>query len=86
MRVTPDWREMNRVLRALLVIFFVTFMCMMVFLSCVDEWAIGRSQEELAREMFEVDSLMRTIMLQIDSTRLDFEGFYIDAQRINNGH
>ena len=86
MRVTPDWREMNRVLRALLVIFFLTFTCMMVFLSCVDEWAIGQSQEELAREMFEVDSLMRTIMLQIDSTRLDFEGFYIDAQRINNGH
>ena len=36
--------------------------------------------------MFEVDSLIRTIQMQLDSANIDFEGFYIDAQRINNGH
>ena len=86
MRITPDWNEMHKVLRLTVIIFFFTFMSMLIFLSCVDQWAIGKSPEELAREMFEVDSLMRTIMLQIDSTQLDFEKFYIDAQRINNGH
>ena len=35
--------------------------------------------------MFEVDSLIKTIRLQIDSTAMDFNKLYIDAQRINNG-
>ena len=52
--------------------------------SC-QEIYIGKSQEELSREMFEVDSLMKTIQLQIDSTAMDFNRLYIDAQRINNG-
>ena len=52
--------------------------------SC-QEIYIGKSQEELSREMFEVDSLMKTIQLQIDSTAMDFNKLYIDAQRINNG-
>jgi hypothetical protein len=36
--------------------------------------------------MFEVDSLIKTIQMQLDSTSIDFEKLYIDAQRINNGH
>jgi hypothetical protein len=50
------------------------------------EYAIGKTHEEIAREMFEVDSIIKTIQIQIDSTNIDFEKFYIDAQRINNGH
>jgi hypothetical protein len=55
-------------------------------ITCADEYYLGKSKEELHREMFEVDSLIKTIQMQIDSTSIDFEKFYIDAQRINNGH
>jgi len=36
--------------------------------------------------MFEVDSLIMAIQKDLDSTSIDFKKFYIDAQRINNGH
>ena len=53
--------------------------------SC-EEYYIGKSEEELAREMWEVDSLMQRIQLELDSTAMDFNRLYINAQRINNGH
>jgi len=67
---------------------FVCFV-LSVLLSCVtcaDEYYIGKSREELAKEMFKVDSLIKAIQLQLDSTSIDFNGFYIQGQRINNGH
>jgi|TARA_R100001530_G_scaffold123895_1_gene91956 predicted secreted protein len=68
----------------LIILFFlsVLFAC----LRCTDEYYLGKTREELTKEMFEVDSLIRTIQMQLDSANIDFEGFYIDAQRINNGH
>ena len=86
MKVVPDWREMNSVLRVIIVSSFAGFLLALVFISCADEYYIGRAKEDLYREMFEVDSLMMQIQLQLDSTSIDFEKFYIDAQRINNGH
>ncbi len=65
---------------------FIGFMLSLVVISCADEWYIGESREELAREMFRVDSLLMQIQYSLDSTSIDFEKFYIDAQRINNGH
>ena len=55
-------------------------------IACADEYYVGKSREELAKEMFEVDSLIKTIELQLDSTSVDFKRIYINAQRINNGH
>ena len=55
-------------------------------ITCADEWYLGESREELYRQMFEVDSIMMQIQMQIDSTSIDFERFYLDAKRINNGH
>ena len=86
MRVVPDWREMNTVLRVIVTSSFVGFLLALITISCMDEYYIGKSKEALYREMFEVDSLMMTIQMQIDSTSIDFEKMYIDAQRINNGH
>ena len=86
MKVVPDWREMNSVLRVIIVSSFAGFLLALVFISCADEYYIGRAKEDLYREMFEVDSLMMQIQLQLDSTSIGFEKFYIDAQRINNGH
>ena len=86
MRVVPDWREMNKDMRWTIGAAFAVFMSGLVLLSCADEWYLGKSREDLAREMFEVDSLIMTIQMQLDSSSVDFERFYIDAQRINNGH
>ena len=86
MRVVPDWKEMNKVLRWTIGAAFAVFMSGLVLLSCADEWYLGKSREDLAREMFEVDSLLMTIQMQLDSTSIDFQKFYIDAQRINTGH
>ena len=86
MKVVPDWKEMNSVLRWTIGIVFAVFISGLALLSCADEWYLGKSRKELAREMFEVDSLMMTIQLQLDSTSVDFEKFYINAQRINQGH
>ena len=63
----------------LIILFFISvlFAC----LRCTDEYYLGKTREELTKEMFEVDSLLKTIHLQIDSTSM-----YIKAQRINNGH
>ena len=86
MKVVPDWKEMNKVLRWTIGAAFAVFMSGLILLSCADEWYLGKTREDLAREMFEVDSLLMAIQMQLDSTSIDFERFYIDAQRINNGH
>ena len=86
MRVVPDWREMNNVLRVIVTSSFVGFLLALITISCMEEYYIGKSKEALYREMFEVDSLMKTIQLQIDSTSLELNSFYLNAQRINNGH
>tara|TARA_R100001082_G_C4339276_1_gene149351 strand:+ start:484 stop:747 length:264 start_codon:yes stop_codon:yes gene_type:complete len=86
MRVVPDWKEMGFTLRWVVTCMFIGFMLSFVVISCADEWYIGESREELAREMFRVDSLIMEIKYSLDSTSIDFEKFYIDAQRINNGH
>ena len=86
MRVVPDWKEMSRVLRWTIGAAFAVFMSGLVLLSCADEWYLGKSREDLAREMFVVDSLLMTIQMELDSTSIDFQKFYIDAQRINTGH
>tara|TARA_R100001530_G_scaffold133712_1_gene107529 strand:- start:880 stop:1116 length:237 start_codon:yes stop_codon:yes gene_type:complete len=77
---------MNKVLRWTVGVAFLVFMTGLVFLSCTDEWYLGKSKEELMREMFVVDSLIKDIQYQLDSTTINFEKIYIDAQRINNGH
>ena len=77
---------MNSVLRVVIASTFVGFLISLIFISCADEYYIGKAKEDLYREMFEVDSIMGRIQMQIDSTYIDFEKIYINAQRINNGH
>ena len=84
--VVPDWKEMNRVLRWTVGLTFIGFMSGLLLISCNEEFYLGKTREELYREMFIVDSLMMQIQMQIDSTSIDFEKYYIDAQKINNGH
>ena len=86
MRVVPDWKEMNSVLRVIVASSFIGFLLALLLVGCMDDFHLGKSKEELYREMFEVDSIMGRIQMQIDSTYIDFEKIYINAQRINNGH
>tara|TARA_R100000458_G_C8162107_1_gene165747 strand:- start:59 stop:322 length:264 start_codon:yes stop_codon:yes gene_type:complete len=86
MKVVPDWNEIGSIMKFILVSSFIGFMSGLILVACTDEFHLGKSKEELYREMFEVDSLMMRIQMQIDSTSIEFEKFYIDAQRINNGH
>ena len=67
---------------------FSAFIIMLVatfIISSCEDVRIGKSKEQLSKEMFEIDSLIKTIQLQIDSTSIEFDEFYINAQRINNG-
>ena len=86
MRVVPDWKEMNTVLRVIIMSSFIGFLLSLILVACNDEYYFGKTREELAKEMFLLDSLLIDIQYQLDSTSIDFEKFYIDAQRINNGH
>jgi len=86
MRVVPNWKEINKVLRVVITSAFIGFLVALIFIACTDEYYLGKTREELTKEMFEVDSLLMTIQMQLDSTSIDFQKFYIDAQRINNGH
>ena len=56
-----------------------------IIITACEDVRIGKSKEQLSKEMFEIDSLIKTIQLQIDSTSIEFDEFYINAQRINNG-
>ena len=71
--------------KGMMATYMLTVITVLLFITCEDV-RIGKTREELAKEMFEVDSLLKTIQLQIDSTSMDFNKLYINSQRINNGH
>ena len=71
--------------KGMMATYMLTVITVLLFITCEDV-RIGKTKQELSKEMFEIDSLIKTIQLQIDSTSIDFQKIYIDAQRINNGH
>ena len=77
-----EWSDMSIILHAM-VIFGFAVAIMVGILSCQDIY-IGKTKEQLAYEMFELDSLMKKVIWQADSLGI-YDEFYIDAQRINNG-
>tara|TARA_Y100001973_G_scaffold91982_1_gene141212 strand:+ start:363 stop:620 length:258 start_codon:yes stop_codon:yes gene_type:complete len=77
-----EWSDMSTILHAM-VIFGFAVAIMVSILSCQDIH-IGKTKEELAYEMFELDSLMKKVIWQADSLGI-YDDLYIDAQRINNG-
>jgi len=71
-------------LKNLIVVYLILLFSIIAFSACQDV-RIGKDREEIAKEMFEVDSLLRTIHMEMDSVAMDFNRLYINAQRINNG-
>ena len=53
MKVVPDWREMNNVLRVIIVSSFAGFLLALVFISCADEYYIGKSKEDLYKDIYD---------------------------------
>tara|TARA_R110002012_G_scaffold205225_1_gene375117 strand:+ start:31 stop:255 length:225 start_codon:yes stop_codon:yes gene_type:complete len=60
-----EWADASKILHGFVILGFVLAV-MVSILSCQDV-RIGKSREELSKEMFEVDSLIKTIHLQLDS-------------------
>jgi len=81
-RKLNEWADASRALHTLAILGFVIAF-MFSILSCQDYY-IGKTREELAQEMFEIDSLMKKVIWQADSLGI-YDDLYIDAQRINNG-
>ena len=78
-----QWADASKILHAMVILGFAIAI-MVSILSCQDI-RIGKTEIELSKEMFEIDSLIKTIQLQVDSVSIDINKMYIDAQRINNG-
>ncbi len=64
-----EWADASRILHGFVILGFVLAFIVSIF-SC-QEYYIGKSEEELAREMFEVDSLISKIQFMIDSLEVD---------------
>ena len=77
-----EWADASKALHALVIVGFMLAFMFSIF-SCQDYY-IGKTREELAQEMFEIDSLMKKVIWQADSLGI-YDDLYIDAQRINNG-
>ena len=77
-----EWADASKALHALVIVGFMVAFMFSIF-SCQDYY-IGKTREELAQEMFEIDSLMKKVIWKADSLGI-YNDLYIDAQRINYG-
>ena len=64
-----EWADASRILHGFVILGFVLAFIVSIF-SC-QEFYIGKTEEELYREMFEVDSLISKIQFMIDSLEVD---------------
>ena len=65
-----EWADASRILHGFVILGFVLAFMVSIF-SC-QEYYIGKSHEEISREIFELDSLMKRVIWE------DSLGFYDD--------
>tara|TARA_R110002012_G_scaffold223854_1_gene395861 strand:+ start:1440 stop:1679 length:240 start_codon:yes stop_codon:yes gene_type:complete len=71
-----EWADASKVLHGLVIFgFMIAFM--VSILSCQD-FHIGKTEEELAKEMFRVDSLLNHIQYMLDSASAD--GSFVEIE------
>ena len=63
-----QWADASKILHGFVILGFVLAFIVSIF-SC-QEYYIGKSEEELVQEMFELDSLMRKVVWTADSLGL----------------
>ena len=64
-----EWADASKILHGFVILGFILAIMVSIF-SC-QEYYIGKSHEEISREMFEVDSLISKIQFMIDSLEAD---------------
>ena len=64
-----QWADASKILHGFVILGFILAFMVSIF-SC-QEYYIGKSHEEISREMFEVDSLISKIQFMIDSLEAD---------------
>jgi hypothetical protein len=64
-RKLNEWADASKILHGFVILGFVLAFIVSIF-SC-QEFYIGKSEEELVQEMFELDSLMRKVVWTADS-------------------
>jgi len=64
-----EWADADKAIHTIVICGFVLAFMVSIF-SC-QEYYIGKTEEELYREMFEVDSLISKIQFMIDSLEAD---------------
>ena len=68
-RKLNQFADASRILHGFVILGFILAFMVSIF-SC-QEYYIGKTEEELYREMFEVDSLISKIQFMIDSLEAD---------------
>ena len=63
-----QWADASKILHGFVILGFVLAFLVSIF-SC-QEYYIGKSHEEISREMFEIDSLMKRVIWEADSLGL----------------
>ena len=63
-----EWADASKILHGFVILGFILAFLVSMF-SC-QEYYIGKSHEEISREMFELDSLMRRVVWEADSLGL----------------
>ena len=69
-KITPDWRELGKMIRLILVATVLFFLVTIKLVTCTDETYImgyNKDMETIHQQMFEVDSLIMTIQMDLDS-------------------
>ena len=57
MRVVPDWREMRKVLKLMIGISFIVFMACIIFISCNEDFYLGKTREEFELAKIKINVL-----------------------------
>tara|TARA_X000000368_G_C23031132_1_gene712630 strand:- start:1012 stop:1248 length:237 start_codon:yes stop_codon:yes gene_type:complete len=69
-KIVPDWRELGKVIRLTLMVMGFGFLSAILFITCTDETYImgyNKDMETIHQQMFEVDSLIMRIQMDLDS-------------------
>ena len=69
-KIVPDWKEIGKVVRLILITTGLIFLAAILFITCTDETYImgyNKDMETIHQQMFEVDSLIMRIQMDLDS-------------------
>ena len=69
-KIVPDWQELGKVIRLTLIVMGFGFLSAILFITCTDETYImgyNKDMETIHQQMFEVDSLIMRIQMDLDS-------------------